>query len=145
MDEARRSGGFAIYAYAIMPDHIHIITGSALKPSDTLRYLKGIISRRVIGYLKENNFFESLRKLRKGEEWRSYKHTLWEHHSNTYFITSEQALMQKANYIHRNPVADGVCEKMENYLYSSARYWLKRPVENEPLWVDIKEIDWYGA
>ena len=145
MDEARKSGGFSLYSYVIMPDHIHLITGSALKPSDTLRYLKGIISRRVIGYLKENDFFESLRKLRKGEEGQSYKHTLWEHHSNTYFITSEQALMQKVNYIHRNPVTDGLCEREEDYLYSSARFWLRKNLKEEPLEVDIKKIDWYGA
>jgi REP element-mobilizing transposase RayT len=32
LDDARRSGGFAIYAYVIMPDHIHIITDPARKP-----------------------------------------------------------------------------------------------------------------
>jgi REP element-mobilizing transposase RayT len=37
LDEARRSGGFVIFAYVIMPDHLHVITDGALKPSDTLR------------------------------------------------------------------------------------------------------------
>jgi REP element-mobilizing transposase RayT len=40
-DEARHSGGFAIFAYIIMPDHLHIITDGALKVRDTLRFLKG--------------------------------------------------------------------------------------------------------
>src|SRR5438094_8317048 len=30
LDEARRSGQFALYAYVIMPDHIHVITNSIL-------------------------------------------------------------------------------------------------------------------
>ena len=32
LDEARTSGGFSIYAYVIMPDHIHVITNSILPP-----------------------------------------------------------------------------------------------------------------
>lgn len=47
-DEARQSGGFAIFAYVIMPDHIHVVTDGSRKPSDTLRFLNGISSRRVI-------------------------------------------------------------------------------------------------
>jgi REP element-mobilizing transposase RayT len=36
LDEARKSGGFAIYSYVIMPDHLHAITDSVLKPSKVL-------------------------------------------------------------------------------------------------------------
>ncbi len=38
LDEARHSGQFAIFAYVIMPDHLHVITSGPLKPSDTLRF-----------------------------------------------------------------------------------------------------------
>src|SRR5205807_1319430 len=51
LGEARTSGGFSIYAYVIMPDHLHAITDSALKPSKILQYINGIISRRVIDHL----------------------------------------------------------------------------------------------
>jgi REP element-mobilizing transposase RayT len=52
LDEARHSGGFAIFAYVLMPDHLHVVTDGARKPSDTLRFINGIISHRVIGCLK---------------------------------------------------------------------------------------------
>jgi len=42
INEARRSGGFLIFAYVIMPDHLHLVTSSALEVSDTLRYVNGI-------------------------------------------------------------------------------------------------------
>lgn len=64
LDEARKSGGFSIFAYAVMPDHLHLLTDNRRKPSDTLRFVKGIISRRVLQYLKEKNFQASLEKLR---------------------------------------------------------------------------------
>jgi hypothetical protein len=52
--------------------------------------------------------------------------------------------MQKVNYIHQNPVADGLCARAEEYKFSSARYWLRKPLlEDEPLEVDIKKIDWW--
>jgi REP element-mobilizing transposase RayT len=144
LDKARRSGGFAIYAYVIMPDHIHLITDPARKPSDTLRFINGIIARHVIDYLKENNFESSLKKLRREREDGDHKYSLWEHHSNTHLITTEPGLMQKVNYIHQNPVADGLCERAEEYKFSSARYWLRKPLlEDEPLEVDIKKIDWW--
>src|SRR5256884_9718877 len=63
LNEARKSGGFSIYAYIIMPDHLHAITDSALKPSKILQYINGIISRRVIDHLKERGHNASLRKL----------------------------------------------------------------------------------
>ncbi len=50
--------------------------------------------------------------------------------------------MQKVNYIHQNPVTDGLAEKAEDYLYSSARIWKGCPLENEPLEMDVHEIRW---
>jgi putative transposase len=142
LDEARRSAGFLIFAYAIMRDHFHIVTDSARTQSETLRYLKGISARRVIGYLKENNFESSLAKLRIEERNREYKHSLWEHHSNTFEIKTEAVLMQKVNYIHQNPVNDDLVEVPTDYLYSSARFWRGCPLEIEPLSVDCREIKW---
>ena len=65
LDEARTSGKFALYAYVIMPDHLHTITDSARSSADTLRFINGIISHRVIAYLKEKGYESSLQKLRQ--------------------------------------------------------------------------------
>jgi REP element-mobilizing transposase RayT len=60
LDEARKSGKFVLYAYVIMPDHLHAITDSARSSADTLRFMNGIISHRVIAYLKERGYASSL-------------------------------------------------------------------------------------
>jgi len=52
LNEARQSGKFALYAYVIMPDHLHVITDSILPPSKTLQFINGITSRRIIDYLE---------------------------------------------------------------------------------------------
>ena len=56
LDEARHSGKFALYAYVIMPDHLHVVTDSRLPPSRTLQFINGIVSRRVIDYLKLHSY-----------------------------------------------------------------------------------------
>lgn len=50
--------------------------------------------------------------------------------------------MQKVNYIHNNPVKEGLVDRPEDYQYSSARIWKGDPLEKEPLYMDIKEIQW---
>lgn len=142
-NEARNSSGILIFAYVIMLDHYHIITDSSRKPSDVLRYLNGISARRIINHLKESDHKSSLDKLRKDEGSREYKYSLWQHHSNTFFITSEAKMMEKANYIHFNPVEEGLAETPAEYAFSSFRYWANRPlIDDEPLEVDIKQLEW---
>ena len=142
IDEARKSGGFLIFAYVIMHDHYHMITDSILKPSEVLRFLNGITARRVIDFLKENRFKKSLDKLRRRTGKRGYKYSLWQHHPNTFQITGEKMFMQKVNYIHQNPVRAGLVTHPDEYLYSSARIWNRRALSDEPLEMDIVQIEW---
>ena len=140
--EARSSCGFLLFAYVIMPDHIHLLTDGPRKPSEVLRYLKGTSAHRVIEYLKEKGYESSLQKLRH-EDWkRNHRHPLWEHESNVLQIFSESMLMQKANYIHLNPVRKGLVERATDYLWSSVRYWNGCQREDEPLRVDYDKIVW---
>ena len=145
LDEARKSGGFAIYSYVIMPDHLHAITDSVLKPSKVLQYINGIVSRRVIDHLKEHGHNASPRKLRRESGTRKHQYSLWEHHSNALPIFSENMLMQKVNYIHQNPVRTDLVERAEDYRWSSVRIWKRCPLEDEPFIVDIDRINWRRA
>ena len=142
LDEARRSGGFALLASVIMPDHIHVLTDGVRKPSDVLRFIKGIISRRVIEHLKERGYESSLKKLQHEEGARNYKYSLWQHHSNVVLLTSEAGLMQRVNYTHQNPVRAGLVSRMEEWRWSSVRCWDRSIEENEPLLMNIDQINW---
>jgi REP element-mobilizing transposase RayT len=142
LDEARLSGGFAIYAYVIMPDHLHLLTDSPLKPSKILQYINGIISRRVIDYLKGHGHNSSLRKLQRESGARGYRYSLWDHHSNALPIFSEDMFVQKVNYIHQNSLRAELVERAEDFRWSSVRIWKRCPLEDEPLMVDIDRIKW---
>ncbi|MBI3950794.1 MAG: transposase [Acidobacteria bacterium] len=142
IDEARQSGGFLLFAYVIMPDHVHLLTDSPYKPSEVSRRLKGTIAHRVIEYLKEKGYESSLRKLRH-EEWkRHHRYSLWGHESNVFSVFSESVFMQKVNYIHQNPVRAGLVERAIDYRWSSARYWHRCERDDEPLRVDVDRIAW---
>jgi REP element-mobilizing transposase RayT len=142
LDEARHSGRFAIFAYVIMPDHVHVVTDGALKPSDTLCFLNGISSHRVIDYLKENNYPTSLAKLRDAPKARGHAYSLWDGHSHALPLFSEGFFMQRVNYIHQNPVRAGLVERAEDYRWSSVRCWNRWPREDEPLRMDLDKIVW---
>lgn len=144
-NEARMSGLILIFAYVIMPDHTHLLTDNARTMADVLRFMNGISAKRVMDYLKNGGFESSLAKLRIQEREKKYKHSVYEHHPNAFRVTGEDAFMEKVNYIHLNPVKAGLVEHPDEYLYSSARIWHRRPLENEPLAVDIDRIKWRAA
>ncbi len=52
LDEAR-SGGFALFAYVIMPEHLHVLKDATRQGSETLRYVNGILSHRLIEILEK--------------------------------------------------------------------------------------------
>lgn len=141
-NEARTTHGILIFAYVIMLDHTHLLTDNAHEIRNVLRYLNGVSANKVIKHLKANNFESSLAKLRIQERPGKHKHSVYEHHPNAIRITGEDAFMQKVNYIHLNPVRAGLETPPDDYLYSSARQWHGREIENEPLVTDHKKILW---
>jgi len=100
-----------IFAYVIMLEHTHLITDSARSIADVLRFTNGIAAKRVLDYLKENNFESSLAKLREQQKGRNHKYSLWQHHPNAFSIFGEDTMMQKVNYVHQNPVRAGLVER----------------------------------
>ena len=143
--EARKSAGIMIFAYVIMTDHTHLLTDSSRDIRDVLRFINGISAKRIIDYLKSNGFESSLTKLRIQERENRHKHSVYEHHPNAFRVTSEEAFMQKVNYVHLNPVRAGLVDHPNDYLYSSARLWHRRSLEKEPLITDHSKIKWRAA
>lgn len=142
INEARLSAKFLLFAYVIMPDHLHTIVGSELKPSKVVQYINGIIARRVIDYLKTSGHETSLAKLGHEDRGRNYRYSLWDHHPNVKQLNHEDVFMQKVNYLHQNPVRAGLVEQTQDYRWSSARCWARKPLEDEPLMMDIDKIEW---
>ena len=86
--------------------------------------------------------FKFYAKLRKGHQ----EHMVWEPGSHPIHLWSKKVILQKLNYIHRNPVAAGMVELPEHYLYSSASNYQKAHLPekqfNCKLEIDLLEGIW---
>lgn len=142
LNEARKSGKFLILAYVLMPDHMHLISDGEQKAAVILRFMNGLVSRRIIDFLKQQGHMSSLQKLKHESYRRGHEYSLWDHHPNVRLLTSETMFMQRVHYTHQNPVKLDLVARAEDYRYSSARIWNRSPLDDEPLMVDIDRIRW---
>ena len=120
--------GLVLYAYCIMPNHVHLIAQSNENKtlSEILRDLKKITSRIISKKLeiensKEGNmildaFIQAGKNLKR---IRNYK--VWQDGNRPMALYSNKFIWQKLDYIHNNPIEAGIVETAEDYLYSSAR------------------------
>ena len=143
LKEARQSGKFLIFAYVIMLDHFHLVTDSRVNSKEILRYVKGVGSRRVIDYLKQNGHDDSLEKLRIRHRSDGSDYAVWQRHPNTRLLWSEQMFWQRIQYTHLNPVRVDLTDHPNDWKWSSARIWHGRRAEDEPLEVDSNKIEWH--
>lgn len=140
-NEVRNKHGILVLAYVIMPNHTHLLVYSEKAMSDSLRLLNGVAARRVIQYLQENGFDQSLFKLRGEIRAKNHKHSVWQHHPDSLEIFGEETFKQKVDYIHMNPVRAGLVSDPLEYRFSSARCW-EGSIKEEPLLTDHLQIDW---
>jgi len=98
----------AVWAYCLMPNHVHLIV--VPRSEDGLRRAIGEAHRR---YTRRVNF---------REDWRGH---LWQGRFAS-FVMDEPYLLAAARYIELNPVRAGLVTAPSNYRWSSARAHLKR-------------------
>jgi putative transposase len=94
--------GVAVWAYCLMPNHVHLI--AVPESEDSLRRAIGEAHRR---YTRAVNF-------RRG--WRGH---LWQGRFAS-CVMDESYLLACARYVERNPVRAGLCRRAQDYVWSSA-------------------------
>ena len=87
----------ALYAYVVMPNHMHILVRSMISGISKVMQL---IKRRSSRQVNEGNF--------------------WQKGFFDFGILTEEKFREKFNYIHFNPVKCGLVEKAEDDNFSSA-------------------------
>lgn len=118
-------GQIKINAYVIMPNHVHMILtiseGAALQ--DFMRDFHKFTARRIIGFLEEENNPVLARFV---VEMRDRKIHIWQKTHSPKQIISWEFFREKLEYIHNNPVTARwhLCERPENFMYSSARDYM---------------------
>jgi putative transposase len=125
MASARRRRNLAIWAYVIMPEHVHIL----VCPRDTIyevrlirTALKVPVQRKALRYLRQHHpaFLDKLRDEQPNGE---VHYRFWQRGGGYDRNVMEPAtLLQMMEYIHQNPVRRGLVAKATDWLWSSARY-----------------------
>lgn len=116
--------GLELYAYVIMPNHIHMIASAERSLSSILCDMKEHVSKQVIFEIM-NSKQESRRAwlLKHFEIARSGKkrrYRFWQGGNYPVELFFRKFIIQKERYIHMNPVRTGLVSCPENYRLSSA-------------------------
>ena len=120
LNRARSRHSFDIWAYVIMPEHVHLLICPRSEDYSISKILFSV--KRPASY-----------RIRKAgiscgpKFWQpggGYDRNLW----------SPEVIHAEIDYIHANPVRRGLCESPEDWTYSSAAYWAE--VREAPLKMD---------
>jgi len=128
IESARNKLCYDVYAFVIMPEHVHIIVYPRNQPHDIAWFLKSVkqsVSRKAHAWLSANHK-EWLEKLTVVPKEGPGVFRFWQagggYDRN---IVSYATLMQMIEYIHANPVKRGLVERAADWPWSSA-LWYER-------------------
>lgn len=111
LERIRRSSsryGFAIYAYCLMPDHVHLLVHRTSPAADLRRFVKTA-------------------KQSSGQTYAARaKRRLWQESYYDHVVRPEEDLSAIARYIIENPVRAGLVESSLDYPFVGSDMW---PVE----------------
>ncbi len=141
IERARRTHDLDLWAYVIMPEHVHILLyprRDAYDISGILCSLKQSVSKRAILHVKRHalsqlammtdvqpNGRSSYRFWQRGG---GYDRNLW----------SPQHVWETIDYIHANPVRRALCSREVDWSWSSARFWAG--MDDGPLGIDVASV-----
>jgi putative transposase len=126
IDEARRKHRFDLWAWVIMPEHVHLLIyprEPQYRTASILTAIKRPVGERAIAYLvdRKSTFLERLTVRTK---IRTY-HRFWQAGPGYDHNVCESGTAHRVvQYIHENPVRRGLAAHVEDWYWSSARDWL---------------------
>lgn len=113
-----------MYAYVIMPDHIHcIVEGKDL--AKHISNFKSFSARQIIDTLEQQNRIPELTSLRDSKLAHKVdrEYQVWTEGFHPKQITSDFIMEQKIAYIHYNPVKAELVSSELDWEHSSARFY----------------------
>jgi len=126
----RRNKNTQLNAFVVMPTHLHAILWPEIDVSlsDVTRDFKRFTSREISREAKLQNameFIEVFKRARnenRAQDVSTYQ--VWQEGSHPEAIFTEKFARQKMDYIHMNPIRDGLVEEATEWPYSSAKAYV---------------------
>lgn len=120
--------GMEVIAWCIMTNHLHLIFRAieGILPQNLLGDFKRFTSKALVTAIKENPQESRkellLRAFKRAAQKSSNvdKYQFWRHDNKPIELWSNKVIREKVNYVHNNPVEEGLVFRPEDYRYSSA-------------------------
>jgi putative transposase len=97
LEKTRRRYGFFVSGYVVTPEHVHLL-----------------VSEPETGLLSD-----AVKALKLSVSLRSSERRFWSARYYDFNVFSEKKRIEKLRYIHRNPVARGLVDRPEDWVWSS--------------------------
>ncbi len=139
----RTRGQFQLWAYVIMPEHVHLVIWPQDAPiSSILTTIKKSTSNKALNWL-EANAPEFLPQLADRQPNGKVAHRFWQRGGGyDRNLRSVSDIHEKIRYVHQNPVRRGLVSVATDWLWSSAHAWATG--EDEPLAIDRHSVPRLG-
>ncbi|PJA27057.1 MAG: hypothetical protein CO189_08165 [candidate division Zixibacteria bacterium CG_4_9_14_3_um_filter_46_8] len=124
---ARNKYDITLYAYVLMPSHIHMLCCSE-EMGGVSRFMnswKSWMAKRIMEYYQSDpGIFHKFKDAVMRFDLESKQNCkVWSSRFDDVAIRNEEMLNQKLNYIHENPVRAGLARNTIEYRYSSAGFY----------------------
>ena len=111
--------GFALFAWVIMPEHVHLLVRPSPPEITVPRILMGIKRPVATEILANQRACGADSQARFWQPGGGYDRNIF----------SNEELIEKINYIHQNPVRRGLVDRPEDWVWSSARAYAGLPTQ----------------
>ena len=128
LEFCQHNKGMEIHAWCVMTNHVHLIFRSVdgQQPELLLGDFKRFTSRNIIKAIQENTresrkeFLLDCFQKEASKTSNTTNYQFWRHDNKPIELWSNEVIQQKIDYIHNNPVEEGIVFRPEDYKYSSA-------------------------
>ena len=137
----RQRKGLQLFAFVIMPNHMHLIAAATEDQHAVIRDFKRFTSRTIHDRLRQDGRATILAWLEAATQRARRQRDelgLWRPGFHPQAILSRPVFEQKLRYLHDNPVRKGLVRRADEWWYSSAGIY--HGSADGPLEVDVLEL-----
>ncbi len=141
LDRARRTHGFDLLAYVVMPEHVHLLVYPGESPhrmADFLYTLKKSVSSRAVEYVRKTAPL-FLDRMRDEQPNGQVSYRFWQRgggYDENLFTSAK--VWEKIEYVHLNPVRRGLCDHPSQFRWSSFRAYDSG--SDDPIRIDFDSL-----